>query len=152
MRQSLRLKSGLMSMGEGGGMRIGELAERSGLAPSRIRFYEASGLLSAVERGANGYRRYGPEALSTLEIITSAQTCGFTLEEIRPLLPMRHSEAWQRQELLAGLRRKLEEITLMQKRLARNRRRLMGVIASIENKPPDIPCKDNMQRVLAKIR
>jgi DNA-binding transcriptional MerR regulator len=35
-------------------MRIGELAERSGLTASRIRFYEASGLINAVERNANG--------------------------------------------------------------------------------------------------
>ena len=36
-------------------MRIGELAQRSGLAPSRIRFYERIGLLKLVQRRANGY-------------------------------------------------------------------------------------------------
>lgn len=133
-------------------MKIGELAERSGLAASRIRFYESAGLLSAVQRGANGYRRYGPEALGILDIITSAQTCGFTLDEIRPLLPVPQGETWQQQELLESLRRKLAEIEQMQKRLAHNRRRLMGVIASIESKPQDISCTDNVQRVLAKIR
>ncbi|MGH8410398.1 MAG: MerR family DNA-binding transcriptional regulator, partial [Pseudomonas sp.] len=38
-------------------MNIGELAERSGLAASKIRFYEAQGLIQ-VERQGNGYRRY----------------------------------------------------------------------------------------------
>ena len=39
-------------------MKIGELAGRTGLAASRIRFYERIGLLKAVERQANGYRSY----------------------------------------------------------------------------------------------
>ena len=41
-------------------LRIGELAQRTGLAPSRIRFYERIGLLQTVERQANGYRSYRP--------------------------------------------------------------------------------------------
>jgi DNA-binding transcriptional MerR regulator len=43
-------------------MRIGELAKRSGLTASRIRFYEAKGLVS-VTRRTNGYRAYSAEAL-----------------------------------------------------------------------------------------
>lgn len=39
-------------------MKIGELAERTGLNPSRIRFYESIGLLKMVGRQANGYRRW----------------------------------------------------------------------------------------------
>ncbi|MEX5591042.1 MerR family DNA-binding transcriptional regulator, partial [Pseudomonas urmiensis] len=42
-------------------MRIGELAKISGLAPSRTRLYEASGLIRSVERKANGYRDYAPD-------------------------------------------------------------------------------------------
>ena len=67
-------------------MRIGELAKISGLAPSRIRFYEASGLISSVERKANGYRDYAPDTEWVLEIITGAQAAGFSLEEIRQLM------------------------------------------------------------------
>lgn len=68
-------------------MRIGELAKLTGLAPSRIRFYEASGLISSVERKANGYRDYDADAVWVLEMITNAQAAGFSLEEIRRLLP-----------------------------------------------------------------
>jgi DNA-binding transcriptional MerR regulator len=66
-------------------MQIGELAKRSGLTASRIRFYEAKGLIS-VTRRANGYRVYSAEALVALNIITSAQDAGFTLGEIRRLM------------------------------------------------------------------
>ncbi|MEN0105958.1 MAG: MerR family DNA-binding transcriptional regulator, partial [Pseudomonas sp.] len=48
-------------------MKIGELAQRTNLAPSRIRFYEASGLIAA-QRHANGYRHYPTHAVNTLEI------------------------------------------------------------------------------------
>ena len=80
-------------------MTIGELAKLTGLAASRIRFYEARGLIR-VRRRANGYRDYGPEAAMLLEIIGNAQSVGFSLEQIRELLPL-HSETWQHDRLVA---------------------------------------------------
>ncbi|MDH0646904.1 MerR family transcriptional regulator [Pseudomonas sp. GD03858] len=132
-------------------MRIGELASITGLAPSRIRFYEASGLIRSVERKANGYRDYDDDAVWVLEMITSAQAAGFSLEEIRQLLPS-NAEGWQHDELLAGLKRKVEEIERLQQRLARNKAQLLLVIDGIEGKPEGMPCADNSQRVLERLR
>ncbi|MFJ3448309.1 MerR family transcriptional regulator [Pseudomonas sichuanensis] len=132
-------------------MKIGELAKRSGLAASRIRFYEASGLIKAVERRANGYRDYGPEAVWILEIITGAQRAGFSLEEIRHLLPV-GPNAWRKDGLLDGLKRKVTEIEAMQQRLAQSRAQLLIAIDSIENGPEGMPCDDNTQRVLERLR
>ncbi len=42
-------------------MNIGTLAKRSGLTPSRIRYYERAGILKTVQRKANGYRSYPEE-------------------------------------------------------------------------------------------
>ena len=50
-------------------MKIGELAQRTGLAASRIRFYESIGLLKLVQRQANGYRSYPEEAVLVLNLI-----------------------------------------------------------------------------------
>ena len=94
-------------------MKIGELAKQSGLNASRIRFYEARGLLHAVVRGENGYRSYPPEALQVLRIITGAQRAGFSLEEIRKLIPADLS-SWDQEELLQALRRKVIDITAME--------------------------------------
>ena len=66
-------------------MRIGELARRSGLSASRIRFYEAKGLLNVASRKANGYREYPADALMILGIIIGAQRTGFSLDEIRQI-------------------------------------------------------------------
>jgi len=132
-------------------MRIGELAKITGLVPSRIRFYEASGLIHSVERKANGYRDYSADAVWVLEMITSAQAAGFSLEEIRHLLPV-NANGWRHDELLGGLKRKVEEIELLQQRLARNKEQLLLVIDGIESKPEGMQCVDNTQRVLQRLR
>jgi DNA-binding transcriptional MerR regulator len=132
-------------------MRIGELAERSGLAASRIRFYEQRGLICAVERDANGYREYTPEAVLILEIITSAQKAGFSLEEIRRLMPS-NLGAWQHDELLAGLKRKVAEIEDLRERLAQSKAQLLAIIETIESKPEGLTCDDNKRRVLKRFR
>jgi DNA-binding transcriptional MerR regulator len=132
-------------------MKIGELATRSGLAASRIRFYEASGLISA-QRQANGYRSYPEQAVQTLGIISCAQQAGFSLEEIRRLLPQADSQGLAHDELLDSLRRKISEIEAMQQRLAQNKAQLLSIIATIESKPDGMACTENAGRVLAHMR
>ncbi len=63
-------------------MRIGELAERAEVSTSKIRFYEARGLLAPAVRLANGYRDYDEPALLTVRFIDRAQSLGFTLAEV----------------------------------------------------------------------
>ncbi|MCZ4323869.1 DNA-binding transcriptional regulator, MerR family [Pseudomonas sp. 8BK] len=132
-------------------MKIGELASRSGLAASRIRFYEASGLISA-QRQANGYRSYTEQTLQALGIISCAQQTGFSLEEIRRLLPDANAEGWAHEQMLDSLQRKVVEIEAMQQRLAQNKAQLLNIIATIENKPEGMPCTENAERVLANLR
>ena len=61
---------------------IGELAERSGVATSALRFYEQRGLLAAGRTGA-GHRRYPRAVLRRVAFIVFAQRVGLTLDEIR---------------------------------------------------------------------
>ena len=131
-------------------MLIGEIAKLTGLSASRIRFYEASGLIAA-QRQANGYRDYPAEAEQTLAVIACAQQSGFSLEEIRRLLPDPVAKSWPHDELLAALRAKVGEIEAMQARLAQNRAQLLATIADIENKPAGMQCAENAQRMLAKM-
>ena len=132
-------------------MRIGELAKISGLAPSRIRFYEASGLIRSVARKANGYRDYAPDTEWVLEIITGAQAAGFSLDEIRQLMPM-NASGWQHDQLLSGLKQKVAEIEVLQQRLARNKQQLQQVIKGIEGKPEGMACADNAQLLINRLR
>ena len=86
---------------------IGAVAERSGLAPSALRFYEAEGLITA-HRTESGHRRFHRDVLRRVAFIRVAQQVGLSLEEIRQALATlpdgrtpteddwaRLAEAWQ---------------------------------------------------------
>jgi MerR family redox-sensitive transcriptional activator SoxR len=61
---------------------IGEVAARSGVAASALRFYEEQGLI-ASERNDSGHRRYPRSVLRRVAFIVFAQKVGLSLEEIR---------------------------------------------------------------------
>ncbi|QBF30403.1 redox-sensitive transcriptional activator SoxR [Thalassococcus sp. S3] len=67
------------------GLSIGALAERTGLAVSAIRYYEAQGLIRPW-RNAGGQRRFERADLRRLSFIMIAQQFGFSLPEIRDQL------------------------------------------------------------------
>lgn len=64
---------------------IGQVAERSGVAHTALRFYEDAGLIAA-ERTAGNQRRYPRSVLRRLAFIRTAQRVGLTLEQIRDAL------------------------------------------------------------------
>ena len=64
---------------------IGDLAARTGLSVSAIRFYEARGLVAAL-RNAGGQRRFMRSDIRRLSFIRIAQQLGFTIEEIGSIL------------------------------------------------------------------
>lgn len=131
-------------------MNIGELAKRTGLTNSRIRFYESAGLLKTVERRPNGYRTYPPEAALVLELIATAQKAGFSLDEIRTLLPPDLTQ-WEHGALIESLRRKVEDIEALQMRLKQSKAQLVALIKDIETKPDDVDCATNARRLLSNI-
>jgi MerR family transcriptional regulator, redox-sensitive transcriptional activator SoxR len=87
----LELKLGFKSSGYiqglagGNEMKIGELAGRSGLNASAIRYYERRGLLPVPHR-SGGQRRYPAGALDRVLLIRFASEMGFTLNEIKVFL------------------------------------------------------------------
>jgi MerR family transcriptional regulator, redox-sensitive transcriptional activator SoxR len=64
-----------------GVLTIGEIARRSGVASSALRFYEQRGLITS-ERAGSGHRRYPRAVLRRIAFIVFAQRIGLTLEEI----------------------------------------------------------------------
>jgi len=131
-------------------MKIGELAKRTGLAPSTIRFYESKGLLKSVARLSNGYRDYPPDAPAVLAVIVNAQQTGFTLDEIAKILPA-NAANWEHGELIATLERKLADIAAMEMRLAQNKQQLRALIDLIDAKPDGMACGDNAARVMDSV-
>lgn len=60
---------------------VGEVAHRSGIATSAVRFYEDQGLISSV-RTAGNQRRYPRHVLRRISIILAARRFGITLAEV----------------------------------------------------------------------
>lgn len=65
-------------------MDISEVAKRSGVATSALRYYERKGLIRPLQRDG-GRRRYAPTVLDQLALIALGQAAGFSLDEIRAM-------------------------------------------------------------------
>ena len=73
---------------------IGEVAARSGMAASALRFYEREQIIASVDR--KGLRRqFRPEVLTTLGVVAMCRRVGFTLEEIKALLATGGRPTWK---------------------------------------------------------
>ncbi|MBR9897279.1 helix-turn-helix domain-containing protein [Alteromonas sp.] len=66
-------------------MEISQVAKKSGVSASTLRFYEDKGLISSI--GRQGIRRvFSPNVLERLELIALGRAAGFSLEEIAGIL------------------------------------------------------------------
>jgi Cu(I)-responsive transcriptional regulator len=66
-------------------MRIGTVAERSGVPAKTIRYYEEVGLIGAADRTASGYRDYDHNDVETIQ---RARSLGFSVNEVASLLAL----------------------------------------------------------------
>lgn len=112
---------------------IGEMARRSGVKVTTVRFYEERGLLPEPGRTSGGQRRYDSVALERLTFIRHARELGFDLDDILDLASLtdradmscqrahqitdRHLQAVGRR--LAILQELQKELSLMLERCAR---------------------------------
>src|SRR6266571_4796376 len=70
-------------------LRTIDLAQRIGVQPEAIRYYERRGLLPSPKRAASGYRIYTAEHLERVDFIKQCQALGFSLDEIRELMDLK---------------------------------------------------------------
>ena len=73
-------------------MNIGEVAERSGIPPKTIRYYEDIGLV-CPRRSENGYRAFRESDLHKLAFLGRARMLGFSIEDCRALLSLYEDES-----------------------------------------------------------
>ncbi len=105
-------------------MNIGEVAERAGLPPKTIRYYEEIGLVTPL-RGTNGYRSFREQDLHKLAFLGRARALGFGIEECRALLALYEDESRASAEVkeiarghLAEIDRKIADLSEMRATLA----------------------------------
>src|SRR5262249_60507862 len=68
---------------------IGKLAGLTSVSNDTLRYYEQEGLIRPTAKSAAGYRLYDHDSARRIHFIKHAQSCGFTLAEIRELLELR---------------------------------------------------------------
>ena len=95
---------------------IGEVAKRTGVRPSAVRYYEERGLIAPASR-RGGKRVYDEEAVERMALIVFAKELGFSLDDIRNLLAgfPEETPAGARWSKLAAA--KLEELDVMSQRI-----------------------------------
>ncbi|MNC71679.1 MerR, DNA binding [compost metagenome] len=87
-----------------------------------------------------------------MQIIQCAQQAGFSLEELKNLLPDNVTGAFKHDELMVSLQRKIEQIEAMQLHLAQSKAQLLGLIENIQARPEGMACDANAERVLASFK
>jgi DNA-binding transcriptional MerR regulator len=119
---------------------IAEVAERSGLAPSALRYYERRGLIDSA--GRNGLRRtFEPEVLDRLALIDCARASGFTLAEIGRFLVATPADS----EVRERMARKKGELDEEIARLTRMRESLAH--AEVCTHTPLVECPEFKARI-----
>ena len=97
----------MAATGRAGLLRIGQVAERTGLSLRTIRFYEENGLVIPTARSEGGFRLYSEDDVARLEVIKRMKPLGFSLEEMQELLTLLQDleqASGDREQLLARLR------------------------------------------------
>jgi len=105
-------------------LKIGEVAQASGIGIEALRFYERSGILGKPARTAGGYRVYDQSVLDRLAFIKKAQTLGFSLDEIRRIIAESNAGESPCAEVREVVRRRLTEIDRHLRDLRRYRKEL----------------------------
>lgn len=105
-------------------MNIGEVAERSGIPPKTIRYYEDIGLVRP-QRSGNGYRAFRETDLHKLAFLGRARALGFSIEDCRTLLSLYEDETRESAQVkaiakdhLMTIDRKITELRAMRDTLS----------------------------------
>ena len=123
-------------------MKIGELARKSGLTPSAIRFYEEQGLLSPISRTAGGYRQYASNATERLRLIQASKRLGFSLDIIRGMFT--ESGQCSKVQTLALTEARLREVEEQQATLAQQHRELLALRVMLQDESVSSPCRQSL--------
>jgi DNA-binding transcriptional MerR regulator len=125
-------------------LRIAEVAERTGVPATTLRYYEDIGLLAPAERSGNGYRAYSERDVERLRFITRAKQLDISLDDLRELVT-----AWDG-ENCEGVQGRMAEVVSARLREAQDRLAelveltgaLRSAVARLSSPPQPGACDD----------
>lgn len=118
-------------------MRIGEVADRVGVNPKTIRYYEEIGLLPDPERLPSGYREYSDHDVDRLSFVRTAQRLGLSLSEISEILAFRERAERPCEYVLGVLDRQVADLDRRMAEMAQLRQELIALKAKADGLPCD---------------
>ncbi|MEL6518016.1 MAG: Cu(I)-responsive transcriptional regulator [Pseudomonadota bacterium] len=125
-------------------MNIGEVAERSGLPPKTIRYYEDIGLIKPL-RDANGYRAFRESDLHKLAFLGRARALGFRIEDCRTLLQLYEDDSRTSAEVKRIAQDHLDQIEQKIADLSEMRQTLSDLVTSCAGDDrPDCPILESL--------
>lgn len=117
-------------------LKIGEVAETSGLPVKTIRYYEEIGLLTpTVERSESRYRLFHAQVLNRLAFIKRSQSLGLNLKEIQQILAVHDQGELPCGEVKQHLEAKVAEITQQIEALKTLKTELQGILSGWQEQP-----------------
>lgn len=121
-------------------MRIGELADRVGVNPKTVRYYEGIGLLPHPERLASGYRDYTDDDVERLRFVKAARRLGLSLSEISEILTLRERGERPCEYVLGVIDRQVADIDRRLEAMAELRQQLVDLKGAAELVSSDPAC------------
>lgn len=118
-------------------LRIGELAQASGVPAKTIRFYEEVELLPPAQRAENSYRLYGDEDVQRLRFIRNARSLDFSLDDLREILALRDQGEAPCRYVIQLLEEKSVEIEERIRQLRALQEELQQLLARADSLPDD---------------
>jgi MerR family copper efflux transcriptional regulator len=112
-------------------MNISQLAKTIGVSTDTVRYYEKQGLLQPPTRQSNGYRSYTPSHLEAMRFVRGAQSLGFSLTEIRLILPQFAGGQFGRADIEQQLQTKMAQIDAHIRQLQTLKKELNAAFASL---------------------
>ena len=109
---------------------IGDLARRTGLTVKAIRFYADRGIVPPTDRGPTGHRRYGPDAVTRLDLVRTLRDLGLDLATVRKVL--------DREASLPEVAAAHAEALAVQIRVLRQRRAVLTAVARRGSTPEEM--------------
>lgn len=116
-------------------MNISQLAKAINVSTDTVRYYEKQGILEAPARQENGYRAYTAAHVQAVRFVRGAQALGFSLAEIRVILPQVARGQFGRPDIEQQLQAKMEQIDTHIRQLQTLKKELKATFASLTCAP-----------------
>jgi MerR family copper efflux transcriptional regulator len=116
-------------------MNISQLAKATDVSTDTVRYYEKQGILESPARRDNGYRAYTAAHVQAVRFVRGAQALGFSLAEIRVILPQLARGQFGRTDIEQQLTTKMQQIDAHIRQLQTLKKELRATFASLTCEP-----------------